>query len=69
VSDETKPAKVDGRRKNNLSAEQRSRIGKMGGTATSANREFMRLIGSKGGKAVSQDRNHMAEIGRKGGSA
>jgi uncharacterized protein len=57
----------DGRRRDNLSAEQRSAIGRKGGEAVSRNREHMAQIGRKGGVAVSRDREHMASIGQKGG--
>lgn len=57
----------DGRRKDNLTPEQRSAIGRKGGEAVSRNREHMAEIGRKGGVAVSRDREHMASIGQKGG--
>ncbi|HEY9153493.1 MAG TPA: hypothetical protein VIM69_00085 [Opitutaceae bacterium] len=59
--------KQDGRRRDNLTAEQRSAIGRKGGEAVSRNREHMAEIGRKGGVAVSRDREHMANIGQKGG--
>ena len=59
--------KQDGRRRDNLTAEQRSAIGRKGGEAVSRNREHMAQIGRKGGVAVSRDREHMANIGQKGG--
>ena len=57
----------DGRRRDNLTPEQRSAIGRKGGEAVSRNREHMAAIGRKGGEAVSRDREHMAAIGQKGG--
>jgi uncharacterized protein len=57
----------DGRRRDNLTPEQRSAIGRKGGEAVSRNREHMASIGRKGGIAVSRDREHMANIGQKGG--
>lgn len=57
----------DGRRRDNLTPEQRSAIGRKGGEAVSRNREHMADIGRKGGEAVSKDREHMANIGQKGG--
>ena len=57
----------DGRRRDNLTPEQRSAIGRKGGEAVSRNREHMASIGRKGGEAVSRDREHMAAIGQKGG--
>lgn len=57
----------DGRRRDNLTPEQRSAIGRKGGEAVSRNREHMAEIGRKGGEAVSKDREHMANIGQKGG--
>lgn len=57
----------DGRRRDNLTPEQRSAIGRKGGEAVSRNREHMAAIGRKGGEAVSRDREHMATIGQKGG--
>lgn len=59
--------KQDGRRRDNLTPEQRSAIGRKGGEAVSRNREHMAEIGRKGGVAVSRDREHMANIGQKGG--
>lgn len=59
--------KEDGRRRDNLTPEQRSAIGRKGGEAVSRNREHMASIGRKGGEAVSRDREHMAQIGQKGG--
>jgi general stress protein YciG len=57
----------DGRRRDNLTPEQRSAIGRKGGEAVSRNKEHMADIGRKGGVAVSRDREHMANIGQKGG--
>ncbi len=61
------PRREDGRRRDNLTPEQRSAIGRKGGEAVSRNREHMADIGRKGGEAVSKDREHMANIGQKGG--
>lgn len=61
------PKREDGRRRDNLTPEQRSAIGRKGGEAVSRNREHMASIGRKGGEAVSRDREHMAAIGQKGG--
>jgi general stress protein YciG len=57
----------DGRRKNNLTFKQRSRIGRIGGLVVSRDSARMAEIGRKGGLSVSKDRAFMAEIGRKGG--
>lgn len=59
----------DRRRRDNLSKEERSRIGKLGGSAVSQNLGHMAEIGRKGGLIVSADRNFMREIGKKGGKA
>lgn len=59
----------DGRRRNNLTAEQRSAIGRKGGKATAHDSAHMAEIGRKGGLVVSADRAFMREIGRKGGKA
>ncbi len=71
ASGDTNPAqqtrREDGRRRDNLTPEQRSAIGRKGGEAVSRNREHMANIGRKGGEAVSKDREHMATIGQKGG--
>ncbi len=64
---EQQQRREDGRRKDNLTPEQRSAIGRKGGEAVSRNREHMAAIGRKGGEAVSRDREHMATIGQKGG--
>ena len=66
-SDADAQNRQDGRRRDNLTAEQRSAIGRKGGEAVSRNREHMAEIGRKGGVAVSKDREHMANIGQKGG--
>ena len=63
----TQTRREDGRRRDNLTPEQRSAIGRKGGEAVSRNREHMADIGRKGGEAVSKDREHMANIGQKGG--
>jgi uncharacterized protein len=63
----SQPRREDGRRRDNLTPEQRSAIGRKGGEAVSRNREHMAQIGRKGGEAVSRDREHMASIGQKGG--
>jgi uncharacterized protein len=64
---DTAQNRQDGRRRDNLTPEQRSAIGRKGGEAVSRNREHMAEIGRKGGVAVSRDREHMASIGQKGG--
>jgi general stress protein YciG len=67
ASQQDSTQKQDGRRRDNLTTEQRSAIGRKGGEAVSRNREHMAEIGRKGGVAVSKDREHMANIGQKGG--
>lgn len=61
------PAKKDDRCRDNLTPEQRSAIGRMGGKSIARNSAYMAEIGRKGGVAVSKDREHMAQIGQKGG--
>lgn len=65
----TDPNPNDGRRRNNLTPEQRREIGRKGGQTVARSSEHMAEIGRKGGLAVSSDRQHMAAIGRKGGQA
>jgi uncharacterized protein len=60
---------TDGRRRNNLTPEVRSRIGRAGGLAVSVNRDHMAEIGRRGGVTISKDRSYMARIGQKGGRA
>lgn len=43
--------KIDGRHKDTMSKEMRSKIARLGGLAVSKNKKHMREIGSKGGKA------------------
>lgn len=58
----------DNRRKNNLSAEKRTEIGRMGGKALATkNPAHMAAIGRIGGSTISRNREHMARIGQLGG--
>ena len=52
-----------------MSPEKRKEIARLGGLATSRDRQQMSENGKKGGAAVSQNREHMSKIGRQGGNA